>query len=33
MLSLQYSKEMVDISLDDELVTCRDDGFRHFLVK
>ena len=29
----QYSKEMVDIILDDELVTYRDDGFRRFLVK
>ena len=31
--SLQYSKEMVDIILDDEFVTSRDNGFRHFLVK
>ena len=31
--SLQYSKEMVDIILDDEFVTSRDDGFRRFLVK
>ena len=31
--SLQYSKEMVDIILDDELVTSRDYGFRRFLVK
>ena len=29
---LQYSKEM-DIILDDEFVTSRDGGFRHFLVK
>ena len=29
--SLQYSKEMVDIILDDELVTSRDGGFRRFL--
>ena len=33
MPSLQYSKEMVDIILDDEFVTSRDSGFRHFLVK
>ena len=31
--SLQYSKEMVDIILDDEFVTSRDGGFRRFLVK
>ena len=31
--SLQYSKEMVDIILDDEFVTSRDDGFCRFLVK
>ena len=31
--SLQYSKEMVDIILDDELVTSRDGGFRRFLVQ
>ena len=29
----QYYKDMVDIILDDELVTYRDDGFRRFLVK
>ena len=33
MPSLQYSKEMVDIILDDEFVTSRDCGSRHFLVK
>ena len=33
MPSLQYSKETVDIILDDEFVTSRDGGFRHFLVK
>ena len=33
MPSLQYSKEMVDIILDDEFMTSRDSGFRHFLVK
>ena len=33
MPSLQYSKEMVDIILDDEFVTSRDSGFRRFLVK
>ena len=33
MPSLQYSKEMVDIILDDEFVTSSDGGFRHFLVK
>ena len=32
MPSLQYSKETVDITLDDEFVTSRDDGFHHFLV-
>ena len=31
--SLQYSKKTVDIILDDEFVTSRDGGFRHFLVK
>ena len=31
--SLQYSKEMVDIILDDEFVTSRDGGFRHLLIK
>ena len=30
---LQFSKETVDTILDDELVTSRDGGFRHFLVK
>ena len=33
MPSLQYSKVMVDIILDDEFVTSRDGGFRRFLVK
>ena len=33
MPSLQYSKEMVDIILDDEFVTSRDGGFNSFLVK
>ena len=33
MPSLQYSKETVDIILDDEFVTFRDDGFHRFLVK
>ena len=33
MPSLQYSKEMVDIILDDEFVTSRDGGFRRFLLK
>ena len=33
MPSLQYSKEMVDIVLDNEFVTSKDGGFRHFLVK
>ena len=33
MPSLHYSKEMVDIILDDEFVTSRNGGFRHFLVK
>ena len=33
MPSLQYSKEMVDIILNDEFVTSRDGGFRCFLVK
>ena len=33
MPSLQYSKKMMNIILDDELVTSRDDGFRRFLVK
>ena len=33
MPSLQYSKETVDITLDDEFVTSRYDGFRRFLVK
>ena len=31
--SLQYSKEIVDIILDDEFVIFRDGGFRRFLVK
>ena len=31
--SLQYSKEIVDTILDDEFVTSRDGGFRHFLIK
>ena len=31
--SLQYCKEKVDIILDDEFVTSKDDGFRRFLVK
>ena len=30
---LQYSKEMMNIILDDKFVTSRDSGFRHFLVK
>ena len=30
---LQYSKEKVDIILDDEFMTSRDGGFRRFLVK
>ena len=33
MPSLRYYKEMMDIILDDEFVTSRDDGFRCFLVK
>ena len=33
MPSLQYSKETMDIILDDEFVTSRDGGFRRFLVK
>ena len=33
MSSLQYSKETVDIILDDEFVTSRDGGFRRFLIK
>ena len=33
MPSLQYSKETVDIILDDKFVTSRDGGFRRFLVK
>ena len=33
MPSLQYSKETVDIILDEEFVTSRDGGFRRFLVK
>ena len=33
MPSLQYSKKMVDIILDNEFVTSRDGGFRRFLVK
>ena len=33
MPSLQYSKEMVDIILDNEFMTSRDGGFRRFLVK
>ena len=32
MPSLQYSKEMVDIILDDEFVTFRYGRFRRFLV-
>ena len=31
--SLQYSKEMLDIILDDEFVTSRDGGFCRFFVK
>ena len=31
MPSLQYSKETMDITLDDEFVTSRDDGFIVFL--
>ena len=31
--SLQYSKETVDIILDDEFMTSRNGGFRRFLVK
>ena len=31
--SLQYSKEMVNIILDDEFVISRDDGFLCFLLK
>ena len=31
--SLQYSKEMMDIILDNEFVTSRDSGFCRFLVK
>ena len=30
---LQHSKETVDITLDDEFATSRDDDFHHFLVK
>ena len=33
MPSLQYSKETVNIIIDDEFVTSRDGGFRRFLVK
>ena len=33
MPSLQYFNETIDITLDDEFVTSRDDGFHHFLVK
>ena len=33
MPSLQYSKQMVDITLDDEFVTSRDDDFHRFFVK
>ena len=33
MPSLQYSKEMVDIILDDEFMTFKGGGFRRFLVK
>ena len=33
MPSIQYSKEMVDIILNDEFVTSRDGGFCRFLVK
>ena len=29
---LQYSKEMVNIILDDEFMTSKDGGFRRFLV-
>ena len=32
MPSLQYSKEIMDIILDDEFVTSRGGGFRRFLV-
>ena len=31
--SLQYSKETVDIILDNEFMTFRDGGFRRFLIK
>ena len=31
--SLQYSNKMVDIILNNEFVTSRDDGFRRFLAK
>ena len=31
--SLEYSTKMVDVILDDELVTSRDNDFRCFLVK
>ena len=33
MPSLQYFKETMDITLDDEFVTSRDYGFHRFLVK
>ena len=33
MPSLQYSKETMNITLDDEFVTFRDNGFHRFLVK
>ena len=33
MSSLQYSKETVDIIIDDEFVTSRNCEFRRFLVK
>ena len=33
MPSLQYSKEMVNIILNDEFVTSKNYGFRRFFVK
>ena len=33
MPSLQYYKEMLNIILDNEVVTSRDGGFLRFLVK
>ena len=33
MSSLQYSKETVDTTLDDEVMTSRDGEFRRFIVK